>query len=63
MLFIVFTRLEKLNKALQHRYGFASTGQSLSRAFVNLLRKFLSQNHALNPAAELNVMCVMEATI
>jgi len=32
-----------------------STGQVLSRTFVNLLRKFLSQKYNLKPAAELNV--------
>ncbi|WP_268065012.1 hypothetical protein, partial [Acinetobacter baumannii] len=38
-------QLEKqiLNKALQHRYGFASTGQFVSCAFVVLLRKSIPQ--------------------
>jgi hypothetical protein len=43
-----------LNKALQHRYGFASTGQFVSCAFVVCFAKY-STTHNLQTAAELGV--------
>ncbi|MGV8837600.1 hypothetical protein, partial [Cellvibrio sp.] len=42
-------------KALQHRSGFASTGQFVSCAFVVLLRKSIPQKNNLQTAAELSV--------
>ncbi len=45
-----------LNKALQHRSGFASTGQFVSCAFVVLLRKNIPQRTTYKLPAELSVM-------
>lgn len=46
------------NKALQHRYGFASTGQFVSCAFVVLLRKSIPQRPTYKLSLNL-ALCIL----